>query len=79
MICKHSADGALVAGGFSDSSIKLWNVVEQRFRSDKTDGANDDDDDVSNTAFRKLIGHAGPVYALAFSVDSKVTLCFSFE
>jgi WD40 repeat protein len=107
---KHSDEGAWVAGGFSDSSIKLWDVTAQEYRDEQqqqqqqqqrasaadannnvvvvsdgkqstttttttTAAAATADDANVGASFRKLIGHAGPVYALSFSVDSKV--CFA--
>jgi transcription initiation factor TFIID subunit 5 len=65
-----SDDGALVAAGFADSSVKLWNVANQVF--DESVGADDAPDAALGDAlsFRKLVGHAGPVYGTSFSPDN---------
>lgn len=63
-----SDDGALVAAGFADSSAKLWNVANQVF----DESVRDDDKPTGDDAlsFRKLVGHAGPVYGTSFSPDN---------
>lgn len=58
-----SANGKLIAGGFSDSLVRIWDV-EKMFSKSK-------DDDHIPKSTKKLIGHSGSVYGLSFSSDSK--------
>eukprot|EP01126_Amoeba_proteus_P003126 TRINITY_DN11022_c0_g1_i8.p1 TRINITY_DN11022_c0_g1~~TRINITY_DN11022_c0_g1_i8.p1 ORF type:complete len:239 (-),score=37.98 TRINITY_DN11022_c0_g1_i8:628-1344(-) len=80
-----SSRGDLVAAGFSDSSIKLWDLTQddkshwnsltQRYIT--TDGRNSnwkpkkrrDEGDSYN-----LLSHSGPIYGLSFSPDSQFLL-----
>ncbi|GMQ02863.1 hypothetical protein CsSME_00048906 [Camellia sinensis var. sinensis] len=71
-----SHDGSLVAGGFSDSSLKVWDMAKfgQQTGSSILQGENDfatsehvlgaDGGKRSYTLFR---GHSGPVYSASFS------------
>ncbi|XP_010275775.1 PREDICTED: transcription initiation factor TFIID subunit 5 [Nelumbo nucifera] len=71
-----SHDGSLVAGGFSDSSVKVWDMSKIGQQSDTSimQGENDsasiehlmgpEDGKRSYTLFQ---GHAGPVYSVKFS------------
>ncbi|ODQ66045.1 WD40 repeat-like protein, partial [Nadsonia fulvescens var. elongata DSM 6958] len=60
---EFSDDSTLVAGGFSDSFIKIWSLNGKKLNSVLR---ND-----QPTSSRKLVGHSGPVYGLSFSPDSK--------
>ncbi|XXG51885.1 hypothetical protein AAC387_Pa03g0350 [Persea americana] len=71
-----SHDGSLVAGGFSDSSLKVWDMSKMGRRVDTTNvqgenelvpsehSAGSEDGKRSYTLFQ---GHAGPVYSATFS------------
>uniref|UniRef100_A0A6B2KZ13 TFIID subunit TAF5 NTD2 domain-containing protein n=1 Tax=Arcella intermedia TaxID=1963864 RepID=A0A6B2KZ13_9EUKA len=81
-----SKTGSLVAAGFSDSTIKLWDLEADDSRWNKatkqyweTDGR-----DTAyiprhrdTSAFFPLAGHSGPVYGLSFSPDSQFLLSCS--
>ncbi|PSS20947.1 Transcription initiation factor TFIID subunit like [Actinidia chinensis var. chinensis] len=71
-----SYDGSLVAGGFSDSSLKLWDMAKlgQQTSSSILQGENDSapSEHVLGTNGRKrsytlFRGHSGPVYSASFS------------
>ncbi|KAF3776666.1 Transcription initiation factor TFIID subunit 5 [Nymphaea thermarum] len=64
-----SSDGSLVAGGFSDSSLKVWDISKQ-------DNAEGDVESAHSEAsaglegkrpYTLFQGHAGPIYSAAFS------------
>ncbi|CDP05651.1 unnamed protein product [Coffea canephora] len=71
-----SQDGSLVAGGFSDSSLKVWDmaklgqqtgyatsqIVEDSYPSDSLLGANS-----GRKSYTLFQGHSGPVYSATFS------------
>uniref|UniRef100_A0A0D9WSN0 TFIID subunit TAF5 NTD2 domain-containing protein n=1 Tax=Leersia perrieri TaxID=77586 RepID=A0A0D9WSN0_9ORYZ len=71
-----SHDGSLVVGGFSDSSVKVWDMskIGQPSKTSSPQGENgpsqgerisaSDDGKKSYTLFQ---GHSGPVYSAAFS------------
>ncbi|ONK70437.1 uncharacterized protein A4U43_C05F33720 [Asparagus officinalis] len=71
-----SHDGSLVAGGFSDSSLKVWDMskIGQTTKTSNLQGENEsapsehvlgsDEGRGSYTLFR---GHAGPIYSATFS------------
>lgn len=58
-----SDDTTLVAGGFADSVIKVWSLKGENL----TNAIKDD----TTSSSKKLIGHAGPIYALDFSPDNR--------
>lgn len=60
-----SDDSMLVAAGMQESYIRVWSVDGKRIES-AYDSANDSQP--SNS--RRLIGHSGPVYAVAFAPSS---------
>ncbi|KAJ7092656.1 TFIID and SAGA subunit [Mycena epipterygia] len=73
--CTFSPDTSLMAAGFSESYIRLWSLKGEKLRglrSDFTSTSIRDSTSLrkirekggSNT--RKLIGHSGPVYSVAF-------------
>ncbi|KAI8967460.1 WD40-repeat-containing domain protein [Mycotypha africana] len=57
-----SDDTAMVAGGFSESYIKVWSMKGKRLQS-----RSEKEQNVEGTEYKKLIGHSGPVYGLSFS------------
>ncbi|GJV88028.1 transcription initiation factor TFIID subunit 5 [Tanacetum coccineum] len=67
-----SHDGALVAGGFSDSSVKVWNIAKMGSMgsSGELDLAANGNTLGSNGGKRSYTlysGHSGPVYSASFS------------
>lgn len=61
-----SADATMVAGGFHDSSVRLWNLSADSKRQSPTTAA-------------QLGGHSGPVYGLSFSADNKYLVTTSAD
>ena len=66
---EFSDDSTLVAGGFSDSFVKIWSLKGEKLSS----VLKDDEPSVS----RRLIGHSGSVYGLSFSPDGRYLLSSS--
>ncbi|KAJ7786239.1 TFIID and SAGA subunit [Mycena metata] len=73
--CTFSPDTSLMAAGFSESYVRLWSLNGQKlrgFRSDFTSGSIRDAGSLrkikekGGSTTRKLIGHSGPVYSVAF-------------
>ncbi|KAM3297656.1 hypothetical protein ACQJBY_039537 [Aegilops geniculata] len=71
-----SNDGSLVVGGFSDSSVKVWDMAKigQPAKTSSSQGENgsSQDERLSSTSEGKrpytlFQGHSGPVYSAAFS------------
>ncbi|CAH1447913.1 unnamed protein product [Lactuca virosa] len=61
-----SHDGSLVAGGFSDSSLKVWDMA----KLGRMGSSGENDSDGSNGGKRCYTlyrGHSGPVYSASFS------------
>lgn len=57
-------DCTIAAAGFEDSTVRLWSLDGQPLRSQsKRDPHNND-------TSRRLVGHSGPVYNVAFSPDN---------
>lgn len=82
---KFSGDGKMIAGGFADSYIKVWSVTNDKLRSLKAttelsvgDFENVQDEDAGREpegdVCKRLVGHSGPVYGLAFSPDKRFLL-----
>ncbi|ANB14143.1 Taf5p [Sugiyamaella lignohabitans] len=64
-----SDDSSLVAGGFSDSFVKVWSLKGDKLSSVVKD-------DVPSTS-KRLIGHSGPVFGTSFSSDNRYLLSCS--
>lgn len=80
-----SLDGAMVAGGFSDSSLKVWDMArlgEQQLSNGTANGVGSTNTkgvapDGTKPPYTLLQGHAGPVYAANFSPDGDYLLSAS--
>ena len=78
-----SKDGSLIAGGFGDSTVKLWDLQKDNSKwamAQKeyygTDGRDPQYAETSNE-FSELIAHSQPVYSVAFSPDNECLLSSS--
>ncbi|KAJ0238069.1 Transcription initiation factor TFIID subunit 5 [Hirschfeldia incana] len=79
-----SHDGSLVAGGFSDSSIKVWDMAKI---GQAGSGALQDENDTNNQTvglngrrnYTLLLGHSGPVYSATFSPPGDYVLSSSAD
>jgi transcription initiation factor TFIID subunit 5 len=81
-----SGDGALVAGGFSDSSVKVWDMAklgkQNTIEKPSSNGFTETRETAlegSKSSYSLLQGHAGPVYAASFSPDSDFLLTSSAD
>ena len=73
-----SADGTIVGTGFSDSSIKLWDVKKSHTRLFGTVATeNNGMEKRADDDHLLLLGHSGPVYSLSFSPDNQFLLSSS--
>ncbi|KAF8078695.1 TFIID and SAGA subunit [Lyophyllum atratum] len=73
--CTFSQDTSLMAAGFAESYIRLWSLKGERLQGLRSDFSSSSIKDASSlhkirekkgTTTRKLIGHSGPVYSVAF-------------
>ncbi|KAJ1907313.1 Transcription initiation factor TFIID subunit 5 [Coemansia sp. IMI 209127] len=81
-----SEDLSLLAGGFSESYIKIWSLKREPLRGFASNFypalVNSMDDaealrDKTTDDCRKLVGHSGPVFGLDISFDSKYLISAS--
>ncbi|CAM0141316.1 unnamed protein product [Umbelopsis sp. WA50703] len=81
-----SEDSSLIAGGFSESYVKIWSLKGEKLRSLKSNitpaKVNDYSDlnaqkERHGSSVKRLVGHSGPVYGLSFSHDNKYLLSCS--
>ncbi|KXS14902.1 WD40 repeat-like protein [Gonapodya prolifera JEL478] len=76
-----SDDVRLVAAGTSDSVVRVWNISSDTvstINNDQDEGSGGDVDEwYDRVDNKKLIGHSGPVYGVAFSPDGKLLLSAS--
>ncbi|KAI8140498.1 WD40-repeat-containing domain protein [Fennellomyces sp. T-0311] len=79
-------DATLVAGGFSESFIKIWSLKGEKLRGLKSTvnpaHVNDNADlnrqkERHGSEYKRLIGHSGPVYGVSFSHDNKYLISCS--
>lgn len=68
-VVDFSEDSTLVAGGFSDSFVKIWSLKGEKISSVLRD-------DEPSTS-KRLVGHAGAIYGLSFSPDNRYLLSSS--
>ncbi|KAG2213828.1 hypothetical protein INT47_001097 [Mucor saturninus] len=75
-----SKDATLIAGGFSESFIKIWSLKGEKLKSLRNTinpaHVNDYNDlnrqrERHGSEYKRLVGHSGPVYGLSFSHDNK--------
>ncbi|KAF8971402.1 TFIID and SAGA subunit [Flammula alnicola] len=73
--CSFSPDTSLMAAGFAESYIRLWSLKGEKLKGLRSDFSSSAVKDASSLAkirekkgstTRKLIGHSGPVYSVAF-------------
>nr|GAT44129.1 TFIID and SAGA subunit [Mycena chlorophos] len=73
--CTFSQDTSLMAAGFAESYVRLWSLKGEKLRGLRSDfGSNTIKDynslrrirEKGGSTTRKLIGHSGPVYSVAF-------------
>ncbi|KZT06012.1 TFIID and SAGA subunit [Laetiporus sulphureus 93-53] len=73
--CTFSQDASLMAVGFSESYIRLWSLKGEKLKGYRSDFQSNSIRDVASlrkarekggSSTRKLIGHSGPVYSVAF-------------
>ncbi|KAI8062763.1 WD40-repeat-containing domain protein [Gilbertella persicaria] len=62
-------DATLIAGGFSESFIKIWSLKGEKLRSLRN--TINPAHERHGSEYKKLVGHGGPVYGLSFSPDNK--------
>ncbi|KAJ7596971.1 TFIID and SAGA subunit [Mycena floridula] len=73
--CTFSQDTSLMAAGFAESFIRLWSLKGEKLRGMRSDFQSSQIRDTNSlrkikekkgSSTRKLIGHSGPVYSVAF-------------
>jgi transcription initiation factor TFIID subunit 5 len=81
-----SSDSTMIAGGFADSYVKVWDLTRKGLRGLKSSEELKDLDIDSSTTLedlqdagsaedcKTLIGHTGPVYSTSFSPDNAFLL-----
>ncbi|KAL9678091.1 hypothetical protein QQ045_015930 [Rhodiola kirilowii] len=74
-----SPDGSMVAGGFADSSLKVWDMAKlgQKASRSALDPLQGEEDSIANDStagskagtrnYTHFLGHSGPVYSATFS------------
>ncbi|KAI8330249.1 WD40-repeat-containing domain protein [Choanephora cucurbitarum] len=67
-----SEDATLVAGGFSESFIKVWSLKGKKLQSTQ-----EIEQGLEGSAFKKLVSHSGPVYGISFSHDNQYLISCS--
>ncbi|KAI8917088.1 WD40-repeat-containing domain protein [Powellomyces hirtus] len=75
-----SPDASMIAGGFADSFIRLWDIDTGLTKGASSARADKSKDVVSSSDLgpaRRLVGHAGPVYATSFSADQRYLISCS--
>ncbi|KAI9250494.1 WD40-repeat-containing domain protein [Phascolomyces articulosus] len=79
-------DASLIAGGFSESFIKIWSLKGEKLRGLRNTvnpaHVNDHNDlnrqkERHGSEYKRLVGHAGPVYGVSFSHDNKYLISCS--
>ncbi|KAL6309885.1 TFIID and SAGA subunit [Sparassis latifolia] len=73
--CTFSQDTSLMAAGFAESYIRLWSLKSEKLKGYRSDFQSNTVRDAASlrkarekggSTTRKLIGHSGPVYSVAF-------------
>uniref|UniRef100_A0A0W0F5Q4 Putative TFIID and SAGA subunit n=1 Tax=Moniliophthora roreri TaxID=221103 RepID=A0A0W0F5Q4_MONRR len=73
--CTFSTDTSLMAAGFAESYVRIWSLKGEKLRGMRSDFSASSIRDATSlkkikekkgSTTRKLIGHSGPVYSVAF-------------
>lgn len=72
-----SAIGDTVAGGFADSTVKVWQLAYKTRPAVDATSASSTSSASGSDGFACLVGHAGPVYSVIFSPDGQFLLSSS--
>ncbi|CAK5280195.1 unnamed protein product [Mycena citricolor] len=73
--CTFSPDSSLMAAGFAESYVRLWSLKGEKLRGFRSDFNSSSIRDAASlrrirekggSTTRKLVGHSGPVYSVAF-------------
>ncbi|KAL7750605.1 Transcription initiation factor TFIID subunit 5 [Sorochytrium milnesiophthora] len=82
-----SDDVTMMAGGFSDSVVRVWSLTGDKLRAVKPNVQTEDQDSViadlepyredEGSYCKKLVGHSGSVYSTSFSYDNRYLLSCS--
>ncbi|RUP30964.1 WD40 associated region in TFIID subunit-domain-containing protein [Jimgerdemannia flammicorona] len=81
-----SEDTSLVAGGFSESYVKVWSLKGEKLRALKNNINPAHVNDLSDlnrlrerhgSEVKRLVGHSGPVFGVSFSHDNKYLISCS--
>ncbi|CAO3591016.1 unnamed protein product [Absidia cylindrospora] len=70
-----SDDSSLMAGGFSESFVKIWSLKGDRLQ--KPTGHDGKSHADRKSDYVKLIGHSGPVYGASFNHDNEYLISCS--
>jgi transcription initiation factor TFIID subunit 5 len=70
-------DASVVAGGYADSSIKVWDLQKDHQRIFGTGKEEAPTSRKRSTDYVQLLGHSGPVYACSFSPDNQYLISAS--
>ncbi|CAO3607691.1 unnamed protein product [Cunninghamella echinulata] len=71
-----SEDLSLVAGGFSESFIKVWSLKGEKLKKPNISKDHENKNELE-TDYVKLVGHSGPVYGTSFNHDNEYLLSCS--
>ncbi|CAG8545477.1 6356_t:CDS:10 [Diversispora eburnea] len=83
-----SEDSSLIAGGFSDSYVKIWSLKDEKLRGLKSQIKPSEINSVYDlenarespgSVYKKLLGHSGPVFGLSFSPDNRYLVSCSAD
>ena len=74
-----SSDAQMVAGGFANSEIKLWNVAKDHSLIFGSETSTMQEVDDSTLPYSSLLGHSGSVFATSFSPDNRFLLSASSD
>ncbi|KAG7281981.1 hypothetical protein CRUP_003039 [Coryphaenoides rupestris] len=75
-------DSSLIAGGYADSTVRVWSVTPKKLHLSLIDKESDDVlerimDEKTASESKILHGHSGPVYGISFSPDRNYLLSCS--
>jgi transcription initiation factor TFIID subunit 5 len=80
-VVEVSKDNRFVCGGFSDSTIKLWDITQTHTRNFGTVIKRKENgvliEEQGNEDYHVFAGHSGPIYGLSISPENKFLLSSS--
>ncbi|KAF8819737.1 transcription initiation factor TFIID subunit TAF5 [Cardiosporidium cionae] len=78
-LCISNYDGSLIAAGYEDSIVRLWNLSDYEKSKNSMENVEETPEETDWSGCVSLIGHDGPIHGLAFGECNRILLSAGSE